>query len=298
MRRRLVLAAVLVGVVGLSVVGHFAWRTPTEPGVEQAIGRGSAPPRDASSKEIVRQSAPIGDFAATMVDRKVITHAQLAIEVAKLDEAQAEVLRITTRLGGYVQSSNFNNFAENPAWDFTLRIPSDKSAEAVELLSALGTVQRSGSNRQDVTEEYMDLEARLAVMRSEEIRLLELLRRANTIDDYLKVETHLTRVRIEIEQATGRLKLLAHNVDMATIVLQLTPVQGAVIPKAVGFAGLGRRLSAAFRQGLNTVVEIISGTLVVVVAALPLLIIIVPLLVIGLIAYRRMGPRIKPPAAS
>jgi len=144
----------------------------------------------------------------------------------------------------------------------------------------------------------MDLEARLTVMRLEESRLLELLRRANTIDDYLKVESHLTRVRIEIEQATGRLKFLTHSVGMATIGLTLTPERGAIPPKPVGFAGLGQRLSAAFRQGLNAVVEIVSGTLVFIVAALPLFLIIVPLFLIGLVLYRRMIPAKKPPAAS
>jgi len=105
-------------------------------------------------------------------------------------------------------------------------------------------------------------------------------------------------VRIEIEQATGRLKFLTHSVDMATIGLTLTPERGAIPPKPVGFAGLGQRLSAAFRQGLNAVVEIVSGTLVFIVAALPLFLIIVPLFLIGLVLYRRMIPAKKPPAAS
>jgi len=286
-------------VVLLLTAGVFVHlRNPAQDEISLGSGREVAAPPVMSSKQAVSSDAMFAGRSAEVVDRQVVTHASLAVTVPKLDEAQAEVLRITTTLGGYVQSSNFNNFTDNQHWSFTLRVPSDKSNEAVRLISALGSVQSSGSNRQDVTEEYMDLEARLTVMRLEESRLLELLRRANTIDDYLKVESHLTRVRIEIEQATGRLRFLTHSVDMATIGLTLTPERGAIPPKPVGFAGLGQRLSAAFRQGLNAVVEIVSGTLVFVVASLPLLLIIVPLFLIGLVFYRRMIPAKKPPSAS
>jgi len=289
MRRRYALPAVLLVVLALAAGVLVNLRTPS--------GREAASPPGVSSKEAAVSDAMFSGRSPEIVDRQVITHASMAVTVPRLDEAQAEVLRITTTLGGYVQTSSFNNFTDNQSWNFTLRVPSDKSQEAVRLISALGSVQSSGSNRQDVTEEYMDLEARLTVMRLEETRLLELLRRANTIDDYLKVESHLTRVRIEIEQATGRLKFLTHSVDMATIGLILTPERGAILPEPVGFAGLGQRLSAAFREGLNVVVEIVSGTLVFMVAALPLLLIIVPLLLIGLVLYRRISPAKKPPAA-
>lgn len=298
MRCKFILPVALFVVLALAAGVLVSLRNPAQP--EMSMGRGSeeASPPGVAGKQSVSSDFALTGRSAEIVDRKVVTHASLAVTVPKLDAAQAEVLRLTTELGGYVQSSNFNNHTENQAWNFTLRIPSDKSNEAVRLISALGTVQSSGSNRQDVTEEYMDLEARLTVMRLEETRLLELLRRANTIDDYLKVESHLTRVRIEIEQATGRLKFLTHSVDMATIGLTLTPERGTILPKPVGFAGLGQRLSAAFRQGLNVVVEIVTGALVFVVAALPLFIIIVPLLLIGLVFYRRMSPTKKPPAAS
>jgi len=298
MRRKYVLPAVLLVVLVLAAGVLVHLRSPAKDEISMGSGREDASPPVVSSKQAIGSDAIFAGRSAEVVDRQVVTHASLAVTVPKLDEAQAEVLRITTTLGGYVQSSNFNNFTDNQNWSFTLRVPSDKSNEAVRLISALGSVQSSGSNRQDVTEEYMDLEARLTVMRLEESRLLELLRRANTIDDYLKVESHLTRVRIEIEQATGRLKFLTHSVGMATIGLTLTPERGAIPPKPVGFAGLGQRLSAAFRQGLNAVVEIVSGTLVFVVASLPLFLIIVPLFLIGLVLYRRMIPAKKPPAAS
>ncbi|MBT9152790.1 MAG: hypothetical protein DDT35_01013 [Firmicutes bacterium] len=232
--------------------------------------------------DAMRLAAP-----SVVVDRKVVTHSQLAVTVPKLDAAQLRVLEIVTALGGYVQSANFNSHPENQFWAFIVRIPSDQAAEAMQSFSALGTLDSSSTNRQDVTEEFIDLEARLSVMRQEETRLLELLRRANTIDDFLKVESHLTRVRTEIEQTTGRLKFLTHSVDMATLSLRLTPERGTVLPKPVGFAGLGARLSAAYRQGQNTVVEIVSGVLVFVTTMLPLLVLIVPALLLILMLYRR-----------
>lgn len=297
MRYKSMVAVLMVGLVFLGAVGLFVLQSGQRQG-EQLAGRSEEALTTHKGGVQTITDAAFSSRTVAPVDRQVIEHMQMAVEVPHLDEAQAEVLRITTAHGGYVQSSSFINLTEMQAWDFTLRIPSAKSAEVVRLLQALGTVQSSSSNRQDVTEEYTDLEARLAVMRQEEARLLELLRRANTIDDYLKVESHLTRVRIEIEQATGRLKLLTHNVAMATVNLRLTPVKGAVTPRPVGFAGLGKRLSAAFRQGLNTVVEFVSGTLVLLAAGLPLLIIFLPALVIVLLVYRRLNSSKKPPAVS
>jgi len=250
-------------------------------------GREAGAPPVTGSKGFVATDAVRTLAASEAIDRKVVTHSQLAVTVPKLDAAQLRVLEIVTALGGYVQSANFNSHPENQFWDFIVRIPSDQAAEAMQSFSALGTLDSSSTNRQDVTEEFMDLEARLSVMRQEETRLLELLRRANTIDDFLKVESHLTRVRTEIEQTTGRLKFLTHSVDMATLSLRLTPERGTVLPKPVGFAGLGARLSAAYRQGLNTVVEIVSGVLVFVTTMLPLLVLIVPVLLLALMVYRR-----------
>jgi len=298
MRHKSLVAVFLAAVVILGTVGLVVLQNGEKRGEELASRTEDSGPPEASGKQVMTLDAAFAVRTGSAVDRKVIEHTQMAVEVARLDEAQAEVLRITTAFGGYVQSSSFLNLTDNQAWDFTLRVPGATSAEVVRLLQALGSVQSSSSNRQDVTEEYTDLEARLTVMRQEEARLLELLRRANTIDDYLKVESHLTRVRIEIEQATGRLKLLAHNVEMATIGIRLTPARGAIVPPPVGFAGLGKRLAAALRQGLNTVVELVSGALVLLAAGLPLLIILIPALVIVLLVYRRISLRRKPPAVS
>ena len=298
MRYKSLVAVLMAGLVILGAIGLVVLQGGQRQQEQQAVRTEEAKPPAAGGKQNFALDAALAVRTVSVVDRKVIEHTQMAVEVARLSEAQAEVLRITAAFGGYVQSSNFFNLTDNQAWDFTLRVPSAKSAEVVRQLQALGNVQSSSSNRQDVTEEYTDLEARLTVMRQEEARLLELLRRATTIDDYLKVESHLTRVRIEIEQATGRLKLLTHSVEMATIGLRLTPTRGAIVPPPVGFAGLGQRLSSAFRQGLNSVVELVSGTLVLLAAGVPLLIILVPAFVIVLVVYRRISFRRKPPAVS
>jgi hypothetical protein len=212
------------------------------------------------------------NLADTIDSRKVITSGSLSLTVANLDNAQQAVREIMTTHGGHIQYSYFNNVDSNQYWDFTLRIPSAKFAATLTILSELGKVRTSTTGEQDVTEEYMDLEARLRVLHQEEERLLELLKLAKTIDDFLKVESNLSRVRVNIEQTTGRLNYLNDRIDFSTLSLNLRPEVGTVEPELKGFAGMGLRIRNGFLQGVNLLVGLISGVLVLAAVSLPTLI--------------------------
>jgi len=230
------------------------------------------------------------------IERKVIMTARLEITTTDLPSIEQKVLQVVSDYGGHVQRSFFNNREGNQYWEFTLRIPTDSFDNSILDISALGTVMSSSTNGQDVTEEYLDLDARLRVLQQEEARLLELLSKAANIDDYLKVESHLSRVRIEIEQATGRLKYLNNRIDLATIELSIKPTQGTVEPELKGFAGLARQIKVAFRQGINGVVALISGMLVFIATLLPFAVVIVPLLGLVIVLLRRLRNNRKPPS--
>ena len=222
-------------------------------------------------------------------DRKVISTGSLSLAVESLDSAQQEVRDILAAQGGHIQHSYFNNIEGSQYWEFTLRIPSDSFVETMALLSDLGRIRNSNTSEQDVTEEYMDLDARLRVLHQEEERLLELLKKAVTMDDFLKVESNLSRVRVDIEQTTGRLRYLDNRINFSTLSLNLRPETGAIEPELKGFAGLSKRIRNGFRDGLNLFVDLVSGILVFAATSLPTLL----LLILGLYALYRLVRKLR-----
>jgi hypothetical protein len=102
----------------------------------------------------------------------------------------------------------------------TLRIPADRFDEATAGVRPLGKVEQLDVSVEDVTEQYMDLEARLANARRLEERLLQLLEtRTGTLEQVLAAERELARVRTEIELYDGRLRQLASRVSLSTLTI-------------------------------------------------------------------------------
>ncbi len=232
--------------------------------------------------------SPDSGFTDSEDERKVISTGSLSLTVDNLNAAEEAVRRILTEQGGFIQQSYSNAIGSNQYWEFTLRIPSGRFEEAIAEFSALGKVRTIRTSEQDVTEEYLDLDARLRVLHQEEERLLELLKMAVTMDDFLKVEANLSRVRVSIEQTTGRMRFLDNRIDYATLTLTIQQEVGTVEPELKGFAGLGRRLGNAFRDGINLFVDLVAGTLVFVVSMLPILPILALVLYGLLLLLRRV----------
>jgi hypothetical protein len=156
--------------------------------------------------------------AQAVMQRKMIYSINLGLKVTDPDKALAEVDAIVSKSQGYV--SNMNRNSEGHA-NIELRIPANVLGDAVNSLKALGTVSNEQKTGQDVTEEYVDVEARIKTLRVEEERLLELLKKAVKLEDILQLEKELSRVRGDLEKVQGRLKLLDNKIDYATIQLQI-----------------------------------------------------------------------------
>lgn len=154
--------------------------------------------------------------------RQVIMTASMALEVSSVESAVAQARAIAEGLGGFVQQMSFSGGKEHPQATMTLRVPQEQVFTALERLRALGTVQAQTLGSLDVTEQMIDLEARLRALQREEQSLLNLLGRAQSVGDILAIERELSRVRGEIERLQGQLEALKRRVDMATITLTLT----------------------------------------------------------------------------
>ena len=171
--------------------------------------------------EIGDRGSPRTTGALETTQRKVISSAFITIELDAVSEATAQVRVIAESLGGFVEQLSSSGEPQHQRATMTIRVPQDQFFQALERIEALGTVQSRDIGSEDVSEQFIDLEARLKSDLGEEQSLLSLLERAGVVSEVLAIERELFRVRSEIERFQGQLNFLERRVDLATITVSL-----------------------------------------------------------------------------
>ncbi|MFZ5893672.1 MAG: DUF4349 domain-containing protein [Myxococcota bacterium] len=159
--------------------------------------------------------------------RQIIRKAELSFDVASPADALREVTDIAERHGGFVANSSSTAADERTlvpeSVTCTLRVPSNRfSAVLNEVRKLSRGSAREHIGSQDVSEEYVDLEARIKTQRALEQQFLEILKRADKVEDALRVEREIATVRAEVEKMEGRRRLIEREVDLSTITLTFT----------------------------------------------------------------------------
>ncbi len=213
---------VLVGLTCAGCAGASADRFETASFAE------SAPAMASEDSPAEQQEA---DGAVEM--RQIIANANISLVVKETETAMAGVEQIASDLGGYLSDVELSkgryDQTEELRGSMTLRVPSDNLEEALERLQALATdVHYLNIERQDVTDQYSDLDARLRNLRATETELLALLtevrERPNAkVEDILAVHRNLTQIREEIETLQGRKNLLDNQIGFSTVRVELIP---------------------------------------------------------------------------
>jgi len=182
---------------------------------------------DAALREVVGTPGMAGSASdgpgAEGVSRKVIYDATLDLSVADAAPAAAKVAELVASSGGYIAEESLigsPGSARSQFW--RLRIPIDRFDGVVRSLMALGELERFDRKSQDVTAEYYDVEARIKNKQVQEKTLQKILEeRSGQLEEVLKVEVELSRVRGEIEQMQGRLRVLQNLTSLATLSLTI-----------------------------------------------------------------------------
>jgi hypothetical protein len=171
--------------------------------------------------------ASIGDNAASKPapddSRKLIRNAQLDLEVKSFQAAFDQIGALTKAAGGYVDTSNSQRGGNGKLQGTVVVKIQPQNLDAFLLkLRALGEVRNQSVSTDDVTKDYYDTQARLVNSQKMEVQLQDLLKRENgKVSDLLAVERELGRVRGEIEQMQGQLKLYDFQVQYATVTMNL-----------------------------------------------------------------------------
>ncbi|QLC50737.1 DUF4349 domain-containing protein [Methanolobus zinderi] len=233
----------------------------------------------------VSEEADYGGAGTGSANRKTITTVEMSIEV---DDAAATIDTITDATiasGGYVSSSsvydlNYNSDTRKAGY-ITVRVPESDYPVFLETVEGLGDVQSKSVSGQDVTEEYIDVSARLENLRNQEVRLNEILNMSTTVEEVLSVEKELERVRGDIESLTGRLEYLDNRIEFTTINIRVT--EPSPINQSWG-------LRDALSESVQGFISMVNALIVLAGYLLPIVILLTLLggLVIGI---RRMAKR-------
>lgn len=208
-------------------------------------------------------------FGNTAAPTMVIRTGQAFIEVEKLDPAILKIRQLSAQVGGYIANSSVSGGRDQIRQaSFELKIPAAKYDQAIGNLSTIGKVETVTSNAQDVGEEFVDVTARVTNAKRLEERLISLLaNRTGRLDDVLRVERELARVREEIERYEGRLRYLTTRVAMSTLNITIhepAPILGSM-PGENPIVGALRR---AWRNFVGLLAWLIASLGIVVPVAL------------------------------
>lgn len=195
----------------------------------------AAAPEAMMEKAMVADGAP-GSTGGTLqlADRKIISTGSITVEVEDVESAVTAVEALVEGMGGYVEQLSRSGGDEFSRASLTLRVPQGQFGSTYDRLRGLGEVLNEHQGSEDVSEQFIDLEARLNSAKREEQSFLNLLGRANTVSDVLTIERELARVRSDIERYQGQLDFLSRRVDLSTIWVELVPEEGPFIEKPFG----------------------------------------------------------------
>jgi hypothetical protein len=153
------------------------------------------------------------DSANVAVPRMLVWEADLTVEVRGLSNAVTRAMQIATQAGGYVESQSVHEESAS----LKLRLPTAAFHASIGTLESLGSVVSRRVQAEDVTAQYVDIEARMKAKTQLRDRLQQLLARATDVKDVLAIETELNRVQADLDSMTARLNVLRGQVDFATV---------------------------------------------------------------------------------
>jgi hypothetical protein len=219
----------------------------------------------------------------SLLDRKIIMVATVDLNVDDVARGFEDVSNIATAAGGFVASSSFGHNGDNETASVTIRVPSDRYQDALDRIRKLGDVQGVEASSNDVTEQYTDLQSRLRNLKATEEQYLGFLGKAKDIGEVLQVQDRLSAVRSEIEQVQGRINLVEHQTDLATITVHLDPPLVEQAKPSTGDRGPLEVAADAFQASLDVLLGIATVGLAVAAFSWWL----IPLAILGWLLGRR-----------
>lgn len=228
---------------------------------------------------------------------KIIYSGDATIETTEFDAAVEGLNTLVSKHGGFIEQSSINGsnyysisrgYSYNRSASYTIRIPSSSFNTAMTELSGLGNVPYSYIYTTNITSQYYDTAARLKSYQVQEETLLELLDRAESIDDVLAVQSELSNVRYRIESLQSTLNNWDRQVSYSTINVSIDEVK-EYTPEAK--ESYGHRLARAFRTGFTDFWDFLKDLLVWFAESLPSLVVLAVIGFFGVKGIKKLNAK-------
>lgn len=193
-------------------------------------------------------SPPAADNAAVSVERKLIKEGEIEFETEDINSSRQLVLKAINHFGGYVATDQESKEPGKKINTITVRIPSEKfDAFISEATTGISTFEKKDIRVKDVTEEFLDVEARLKTKKALESRFSELLKQTKSVIEILEIEKQMAQLRSDIESIEGRLKFLQSQVSLSTLSFTFYEM----VPGQTAF---GQKFKTGFKNGWDNLI--------------------------------------------
>ena len=245
---------------------------------------------ESNSSASSTQSA-VNDSSQT--DRKMIKTIDMSVETLDFEQFAADLEKAVNQAGGYFESSRVNGRSYQSGNDlrygyYTIRVPEKDMETFSKELEGFGNILYQNERVEDVTLQYSDTEGHIKALQTQRDRLLELMEKAETMEDIITIEARLSEVQYELESYQSSKKLLDNQISYVTIQLEVSEVQKATPP-------VNLSLWERIRLGLeNSVADVLAGTvdfLVGVVICLPYFLVLGVIAAVVVLVIRKIRKR-------
>lgn len=188
----------------------------------------------------------------TIYERKLTKNGSIRFETSNLDKTKQLITNAVASLNGYISNDNTSESDNRTENSLIVRIPADKADSLITVIeSNASKIDYKSIDVQDVTEQFIDLDTRVRTKKEVETRYRELLARATSVEEMLKIEEQIGNIRTEIESAEGRLRYLSNQVQYSTLNV-------AFYEKNSDF-GFWKKMGNAFSNGWNSLLWLFVG---------------------------------------
>ena len=235
------------------------------------------------------------DLTSSMLDpstvessRKIVYNASVRMET-DYDTTRAALQEAVTAANGYLESTDQGGSKDSGSryTYYTARIPAENYRSFLTAAGEAGNVTSLNESAQDITAEYVDVEARLKALNDQRDRLNALADKAETTADLLEIESQLSDVQYQLESYTGQMRLMDNQVRYSTVDISLQEVR-VLTPTATTF---GEKFVEAVTSGWRGFVDGAEDLILVVVYLWPVVLIVLAILLVARPALKRRKAR-------
>ena len=287
-------------VLCIAVVVAAGWTGTSSKILEQTAGSSGAA-YDSSTSNIARFSpaekmssgapAPAAasvPIAGSGIETKIIKTAYITIEVKDVTGSVEALKSLVGSKNGYVSSSSISEgYNKRLSGTVVLRIPQSEFDTTLTGVKAIGTVKSVSTQGEDVTEEYVDIQAQKTSYQNQLAQYNEIMKKAVKVSDVIEIQQQIDRVQTTLNQLEGRLKYLNSRIDMSTITVTLQE------PEPLG-GETGPSFISALNEGIAGFFGMVYGMIVIVLTLLPLIIFCA--VIYGIYRWRKGKQPVKAPA--